>query len=186
MKKQKIILASFGLLVVLQLWTPAAMIWNRETVLETGKAFKFRAVPVDPTDPFRGKYLVLSFLQNRAPMKSERQWAHGETIFVQLQVDGEGFANVHSVHKKSPGNGADFVTATVAGLTADSAASVLIEWPFNRFYMEENKAYGAEQVYHKSLADSNNIVYALVRVKNGNAVLDNVFINDKPIVTYLK
>ncbi len=80
----------------------------------------------------------------------------------------------------------NFVKTAVNYLSYDSAETVFVVWPFERFYMEESKAQGAEKVYNRSLADSNNITYALVKVKDGDAVLENVFINDKPIVSYFK
>ena len=185
MKYKKIIWISFALLVLLQLWTPAAMIWNREAILKTGKAFKFRCAPVDPNDPFRGKYIILGFDENSLQQQEALKWQSGETIYVQLKNDSAGFANINSVHKIKPGNQTDFIKAKV-NFSNDSNNEVFIEWPFNRFYMEESKASEAEQVYIKSAADSSNKTYSLVKVKNGDAVLENVFINDKPINFYLK
>lgn len=186
MNRKKIILMSFGLLVILQLWTPAAMIWNKENVLKTGKAFKFRSMPVDPNDPFRGKYIVLSFSENSYKNKEKINWETGEMIYVQLTTDSAGFAKIFSIHKDKPGRGIDFVKTTLNYIDSDNTKTVFINWPFERFYMEESKAYDAEQAYVKSMADSNNITYALVKVKNGDAVLENVFINDKPIASFIK
>ena len=186
MSNKKIILISFGLLVLLQLWTPAAMIWNREKVLKTGKTFKFRSAPVDPNDPFRGKYIVLSFSENGYENAEKTNWEPGETIYVQLTTDSAGFAKIFSLHKVKPGKGIDFVKTTINYINSDNSKTVFIDWPFERFYMEESKAYEAEQVYIKSAADSNSVTYALVKVKNGDAVLENVFINDKPIVSFIK
>lgn len=186
MKYKKIIFISFALLVFLQLWTPAAMIWNREAILKTGKVFKFRCAPVDPNDPFRGKYIILGFDENSLQQQEELKWQSGETIYVQMKNDSAGFAKIYAVHKTKPGNQTDFIKAKVDYFSNDSNNEVFIAWPFNRFYLEESKAYAAEQEYVKSLADSNNITYALVKVKNGDAVLENVFINDKPINFYIK
>lgn len=184
MRHKKIILLCFGLVVLLQLWTPASMIWNRESVLKTGSTYKFRAAPVDPTDPFRGKYIVLSFSESSFVDTAQNDWASGDPVYVALARDAAGFAVIQSLHRQPPRNGVDFVATTVSYIGSDSTGSVVVEWPFNRFYMEESKAYPAEQLYVKSLADSNNVTYALVKVKKGEAVLQNVFINNKPIATY--
>ncbi len=80
MNNKKIILISFALLVLLQIWTPAAMIWNREDVLRSGKAFKFRSAPVDPNDPFRGKYIILSFRENGFKNPGRIKWVSGEIL----------------------------------------------------------------------------------------------------------
>jgi uncharacterized membrane-anchored protein len=174
------------LLVLLQLWTPAAMIWNREDVLRSGKAFKFRSAPVDPNDPFRGKYIILSFKDNTFKNREKAAWTTGETAYVQLTTDSAGYATILEAFKNKPGRGVDFVKTTINYINSDSAHTVAVVWPFERFYMEESKAHNAEKIYSQSLADSNNITYALVKVKDGDAVLENVFINEKPIVSYLK
>ncbi len=186
MNYKKILWICFGLLVLLQLYTPAAMIWNREAVLKTGKAFKFKSAPVDPNDPFRGKYIVLSFAENSFKLNAPANWESGETIYVLLGNDSAGFAKIISVQAAKPLAGADFIKATVNYFSGSGTKEVFIEWLFSRFYMEESKAYNAEQEYIKSSADSSSITYALVKVKNGDAVLENVFINDKPIASYLK
>jgi len=52
--------------------------------------------------------------------------------------------------------------------------------------MEESKAKPAEDAFRKAQRDSlPNNTYALVYVKDGKAVLDNVFINDVPIAKYV-
>jgi uncharacterized membrane-anchored protein len=186
MNNKKITWIGFGLLVVLQLWTPAAMIWNKENVLKTGRAFKFLSAPVDPNDPFRGKYIILSFNVNSYTNKENIPWETGETVYVQLATDTAGYTVIHSLHKNKPAQPIDFVKTKINYLGYDSVKTVFIEWPFDRFYMEESKAYHAEQAYIKSSADSTHKTYALVKVKNGDAVLENVFINNIPIAAYIK
>ncbi len=186
MGNKKVMLICFGLLVLLQLWTPAAMIRNREAVLRSGKIFKFRSAPVDPNDPFRGKYITLNFRDNSHMDKSGLKWLAGEDVFVQVDLDLEGYTRIHSLHKKPPTRGTDFIKAQINYTSSDGAGTVFIDWPFVRFYMEEGKAGDAEKAYNRALADSSNITYATVKVKEGDAVLENIFINDKPIVYYLK
>ncbi len=186
MNNKMIILTCFVLLVLLQLWTPAAMVWNRESVLRSGKGFKFRAAPVDPNDPFRGKYIILSFKESTFKNREKTGWEQGETAYVQLTTDSAGYATIFAAHKNKPVSTVDFVKTTINYVSSDSAKTVAVVWPFERFYMEESKAHNAEKIYSRSLADTNNITYALVKIKDGDAVLENVFINEKPIVSYLK
>ena len=52
--------------------------------------------------------------------------------------------------------------------------------------MNENKASNAEVTYAESMTDEKNKTYALVAVKNGEAVIKDVLINDisvKDLVT---
>lgn len=186
MYSKKIIWIGFVLMVLLQLWAPAAMIFNKETVLKDGKAYKFRSAPVDPNDPFRGKYIVLRLEAAGFKPGSTQQWKAGETVYVQVAQDTAGFARIAGLHKRMPLPADDMIKATIDYVGYDSLKEVFIEWPFERFYMEESKAPEAEKAYTKAAADSNQKAYALVKVKNGDAVLQNVFINDHPISYYIK
>jgi uncharacterized membrane-anchored protein len=162
------------------------MIWNRENILKKGKVFKFRSAPIDPNDPLRGKYIILRFRENVYKNKEKTDWKAGEDVYVRLTTDSAGYAIIHSLHKNKPAGEIDFVKSTIYYLSYDSEKNVFVHWPFERFYMEESKAYDAEQAYNKSTADSSSITYSQVKVKNGEAVLENVFINDKPIVSFIK
>lgn len=186
MINKKIIWICFALLVLLQLWVPASMIYNRESVLKNGKAFKFRSAPVDPNDPFRGKYIILRFEENIYREQHGINWVDVTTAYAQLTMDSAGYAGILYLHKKKPETSSDYIKVKIAKNFSNSANEVFIEWPFDRFYMEESKAGAAEQVYIKSTADSSNTTYALVKVKDGDAVLQDVFINNKPIASYIK
>jgi hypothetical protein len=63
---------------------------------------------------------------------------------------------------------------------------VFIEYPFDRFYMEESKAFDAERLYSETQGDSTKKTYAVVNVRNGNAVLMDVHINGVPIRDVVK
>ena len=62
-----------------------------------------------------------------------------------------------------------------------------IDYPFERYYMEESKAYDAERTYRESLRDTiEHSTYALVYVKEGRAVVDDVLIDDISIKDIVK
>jgi uncharacterized membrane-anchored protein len=184
MNNKKIIWIAFLLLVLLQLWAPASMIYNRESVLKNGASYKFRTAPVDPGDPFRGKYIVLSFEEDSFVDTATIKWEVGEDVYVQLRTDTGGYARIRSLHKKKPA-AQNYIKAKVAFVGFDNVKEVFINWPFDRFYMEESKAFTAEQEYIKSTRDSSKVTYALVKVKKGEAVLENVFINNQPIANFI-
>ena len=53
--------------------------------------------------------------------------------------------------------------------------------------MEESKAKPAEDAYRKAQRDTiPNNTYALVYIKEGKAVLENVIINEVPIADYVE
>lgn len=177
MNNRKLILLFFILVALIQLYVPAKMILGREDILLTGKAFKFKTMPVDPNDPFRGKYITLRFKENLIQVKNENDWVGNEPIYVILKTDKDGYAGIQAVSKVKPADNLYFVKARVEYVTGDSSKNLTVSYPFDRFYMEESKAPEAEKIYRKSLADTNQVTYGLVNIKDGEAVLKDVLIN---------
>ncbi len=187
MSSKKIILSAFILTVFVQLTVPVKMILDREDILNNGTEYKFRTAPIDPTDPFRGKYITLWYEEDLVEIQTHEKWIQGETVFVLLSTDDEGFAEIRSVAKKEPNSSnSEYVKARVNYFFQDNSNTIRIDYPFNRFYMEESKAYGAELAYRESQTDTTQTAYALVSIKEGDAVLKDVLINDIPIRELVK
>jgi len=159
------------------------MIVESEDAIITGAAYKFKTRPIDPTDPFRGKYITLQYEMNHFETIDSTHVV-GEEIYVYLKNDDEGFAEVSQISKKPMDIEADYVRARV---TYYYKGKVNFQLPFNTFYMEETKAYDAELAYIKANRDSlSNNVYALVYVKDDQVVLKDVLIDDIPIQEYVE
>lgn len=186
MHNLKIILTIFILMALVQIFVPAKMILDREDVLQSGVAYKFRTAPIDPNDPFRGKYVALNFSDNTFEMDSDQDWESGQPIFVMLENDPNGFAKIQSVSQEKPSNDEDFLKANVSFISGDKNQILNIYYPFDRYYMEESKAEKAEEIYLESQIDTNQVAYALVHIKNGHAVLKDVMINDTSIREMVK
>jgi uncharacterized membrane-anchored protein len=175
----------FVVLALIQLSVPAAMVFKNQSVLNSGTAYKFKTRPIDPTDPFRGKYITLSFDMNKATT-TDTLWQNSTDIYVYLKTDSLGYAAVKSVSPFKTNTDDDFVIAQTYGYYQKSNV-IDFMLPFDRFYMEESKAYPAEMAYRKASRQGlANNTYALVYVKNGYSVLEDVFINDVPIGTYVE
>jgi uncharacterized membrane-anchored protein len=177
MTNKKILLSVFILVAIVQLYVPAKMILDREDILNTGKDYKFKTEPIDPNDPFRGKYITLRYEEDMIEIQNEADWVSGEIIYVFLTPDKEGFAKVQSVSKENGTNNQDFLKAKVNYVTSNGSNKLTIDYPFDRYYMEESKAYDAELTYRKSQLDTTEIAYAVVSIKDGEAVLKDVLIN---------
>ncbi len=174
---------AFVVLALVQLFVPLKMILDREDVLELGQAFKFKTAPVDPNDPFRGKYINLRFEANQFPITQTDEWIMNQEVFVHLATNAEGYAQIEDVTKTPPETSVPYVQARISSI----APNVLfLEYPFDRYYMEESKAYDAEQLYRESLSDTLNTTYALVHIKEGEAVLADVMVNETPIKEAVK
>jgi len=180
MINRKLSVFFFILVALVQLYVPVKMIFDRENVLETGAEFKFKTAPIDPNDPFRGKYITLNYLDNNYRVKDDGSWVDGESVFVTFLNNKDGFAFIGAVSKEKPLNSQDFLKTKMRLIhpdNFDSKVKLLIEYPFDRYYMGEFKANDAELAYNKSLQDTTRITYALVMIKNGDAVLKDVLID---------
>lgn len=186
MENRKLMITLFVLVAAIQLAVPGKMIWDRQRILETGKEFKFETAPIDPTDPFRGKYIVLSYKENSFKISSPNHYTNGETIFAILKENQNGYAIIKAISKERPKDNVDFVKARVESISDFPTTTLTISYPFTRFYMEESKAYEAEQAFVKSQRDSTKITYALVNIKNGEAVLKDVLIDGISVVDLKK
>ena len=175
--KKTILVPAFILMVLAQLYFPARMIFHKESILTTGTEYKFRTAPIDPYDPFRGKYILLNFNANSVKVADADDWMSGDQVFVDLTTDSAGYASVLSVSKSEPDSYDNYIKASISLIIYDTLNTVFIQYPFDRFYMEESIAPAAEQTYNAAAVDSNQVAYALVLVKNGEAVVKDVLID---------
>ncbi|MBV6504643.1 MAG: hypothetical protein ILNGONEN_00193 [Syntrophorhabdaceae bacterium] len=172
----------FAVLSVFQLAVPVWMIANREMTLRDGKSFRFRTAPVDPYDAFRGRFVALQVSPNFAPRSKSENFAENKKVFAQLDEDNEGFAKVIAVSTPRP-VGSDYVTCRVNSFT-DSL--VYLQFPFDRYYMDEHAAPAAEAAYREHSRREVQDVYVTVRVKDGNTVVEELFIAGMPIREFLR
>lgn len=182
MKTKHLLLSAFAIVAVLQAAAPLKMIYDSEMTERQGTTYKFKTEPIDPTDPFRGKYITLNYDISTIPTK-DTTWLRNEKVYVAFGRDTDGFAKVVDVSREEPESG-DYVFTKVAYYYTDD---LHIDLPFDRYYMEESKAYDAEVAYRDYNRDTVNLkpAYALVAIKDGNAVLKDVIIGGIPIKDYV-
>ncbi|MBN9283384.1 MULTISPECIES: GDYXXLXY domain-containing protein [Flavobacterium] len=181
--KTKHLLLLFGLVALVQIIVPASMIFKNQEILKNGTVYKFKTAPVDPNNPFVGKYISLNYNLNSFP-STDSIWEGSDKIYLYLTRDQKGFAAIKSVSKvKRNDTKDDFVVAKV---NYAFGGKVYFNLPFNTYYMEEGKAYDAEVAYREQQNDTITYpTYALVHIKDGQAVLSDVIIKDIPIKDYV-
>ena len=174
----------FLAVALVQIAVPLGMITSAEQVIGKGAAFKFKTRPVDPNDPFRGKFLVLGFEADSYISYEQLSWQKGQEVFVHLETGTDGFARVAFLSQEQPPEKANtYVKASVQrSFTVDSGRKVLIDYPFDRFFVEETKAPKLEQVYRELNREEGTLVYALVNVRNGQAVLQDLMVNGRSLL----
>lgn len=180
MISKKIIIPLFLLVSAAQLYVPASMIWTREKVIAEGEVYFFETAPIDPSDPFRGKYVRLNFKNETILIDSINDWVRHQEVYLLLEKDPAGFVRYSQVSAEPPPNTTAYLKVEVNYISPGSG-ELHFNLPFDRFYMEESKAKPAEEVYMASTRSNNDITYAVVSVKNGEAVLRDVMINGKSL-----
>lgn len=178
MNTKYILLLVFALVAAAQLYIPVSMISEQEDILKTGKVFKFKTAPIDPNDPFRGKYVTLNFDNTVFKIIGDHPYSQGEDVYAQIRENEEGFVEILKLHHDRPSENIDFVKAKIGYINIMNDTTIVpIDYPFNRYYMEESKAAKAEETYAVAQIDSSKTAYAIVKIKNGDAVLEDVMID---------
>lgn len=173
----------FAVMVIAQLAVPFLMIGSREDVLESGVAYKFRCGPVDPYDVMRGRYVALSFPDTQLENWNGQYFDGSETAYAVLGIDEEGMAKIADVTLVPPTSG-DYLRVTAyGGGTAD--ATLWVTLPFDRYYMDEYMAPAAEVAYREQSRTEEG-AHALIRVFEGEGVIQGLYFGEVPIEEYLR
>lgn len=182
---QKFLIA-FLALATIQWAIPARIIIKKNEVLEKGQSFKFQTEPVDPSNPFKGKYITLNFTENSFTDTGQNHFGD-EEVFVSVSTGPGGYAVVNAVSTMEPGGHTSYVKAKIYSTSRrDDSTTIFLDYPFDEFYMDEFKAPQAENIYRDSNRNSSNKTYALVKIWKGQAVIEDVLINGIPIRNLIK
>ncbi|MCD4779747.1 MAG: GDYXXLXY domain-containing protein [Candidatus Omnitrophica bacterium] len=173
----------FVVLVIAQLSVPVSMIYSKERILKQGELLYFKTAPVDPYDIFRGRYVALNIdEQHRTFHDTQRQdIIYNQTIYVIYDRDSQGFAVVRDISTLKPRT--KTYIRTRMSYRADKN-SIHFSLPFDRFYMNENKAQRAEDLYRQNSRRDKQSAHIAVRVLNGAGVIEDLYIGGKPILDY--
>lgn len=175
----KLRLIIFFVVALTQIAVPASMIWKRQRTLNEGRLWKFRTAPVDPVDAMRGRYLSLRFEAEQFPYS--QRLPYGETVYIKLKGDADGFAAVDQV-SETPTAGDDVVQAEGLGSYQEKGR---VKFSFDRLWVTEANAPAAEKAYAAHSRREKIDAYATVRVHNGDAGVEELFIAGQPLREYL-
>lgn len=175
--KQTIIFFLFLVVAFLQIATPFALIRKHEAILKEGETFKFRTAPIDPFDAFRGRYVALRLEQDKVPMPEGMDLKSGDRICAGVTTGEDGFARISGLSKDPPG-GLPYMKVKVRYI---SGKDVFLDLPIDRYYMEEKAAKLAETVYRAHSRADKRDAYVVVRIKDGDAAIDKLYIGEKPV-----
>lgn len=184
---RKTAVALFIVLSLVQIGVPLATIRTHEDTLRNGTPYKFRTAPVDPYDAFRGRYVALNYANTTASSTIQEPPPYGTQVYVGLQTDAEDYAEFHGLSMNPPDSG-DYLRVFFLYADPEYPGMAQFRLPFDRFFMEESLAPRAEAAYLQfgNIPDnSTDNTYALVRVRSGRAVIEDLYIRDTPIHEFL-
>lgn len=182
MKKLRLVI--YLLIAAAQLAVPASMIWKRQHTLSYGRVWKFRTAPADPIDIVRGRYLRLRFAAEEFAWPKTLPNA-GRTVYVRLKEDDAGFAVVEDISDKRPASGNnDVVPADLYGSSREGTERV--HFQFDEMWVTEGDAMAAETAYREHSRQGHADAYATVRIRDGDAAIEQLFIGDKPLREFLR
>ena len=167
----------FGLLALAQLAVPASLIWKREQTLRRGSVWRFRTAPVDPVDAFRGRYVALEFEVEGHEISPPPNADYGQTVFVTMRQNAEGFAEIDRVNPSRPA-GDDFIEAQLRGKT--------VSLPFDKYWVTERDAPAAEAAYRAQSRREKRNAFVMVRVFRGDAAIEQLYLDGLPLGDYLR
>lgn len=180
--KRRLALGLFLCLALVQLAVPASMIARHELTLQYGRQYRFQTAPVDPYDPFQGRYVALSLQANTAPTLPGITLTLGQRVYAILTEDAAGFATIASLSLAPPGGDTYFQTSV--NYVNDDRVQIAL--PFDRYYTDEHLAPAAERAYWQHSRPQAREAYITVRVRKGLAVLEELYIAGKPLREFLQ
>lgn len=196
--KTKWIFIGYAVLVLL---IPIYMVGSSANILSNGKLYKFRMEGYDPFDFFRGNYLRVR-IDTRGIPTDKDDWVPGETVYLSIDVDQDGYAFFDEALEEPPSSG-DYMVSKVDRLNGFSRSvtgfvtggmfgsdsefrqkTVDVEIPNNlgKYFITEEYAEDGEF----ALRRARGFATVHVRVKNGNVRLQDIYLGKKPIMEFLE
>jgi uncharacterized membrane-anchored protein len=181
--------ALLAALCVLQLGVPASLVLRHEQTLASGTPWRFQAAPVDPADPYRGRYVRLGYAAEDAavPLADAAQAyvAHGTRMYAELAAGADGFARFVRLHALRP-SGVEYADVFVQGMRepgdgeSPGAPAAFVRLPIDRYYLPEEAAPEVEAAYARASREARGRTYVEARVRDGHAAITALVIDGAP------
>jgi|GEM_PF-82252 len=183
MRNKSFIWIIFGVMVLVQWYVPSRVIFEQETILENGREYRFLTRPIDPVDPFRGRYVRLRFEAEKVNLdQPDTNFQAGEKLYASLKTDSAGYTVLNQLLKNPPEDEDYLMVSYRYGNYNDQV--VTVELPFDKFFMQEDLAEIAEGLPSRS--DLDQAGYAVVKILDGKVVLEDVRVNEQSLTDWAK
>jgi hypothetical protein len=180
-------LAVFVVAAVAQWLLPLAGIWQHERVIARGTVVRIECGAPDPYDPLRGRYLAVQPAESRVPKPEGITDRDAVPVWATLVAGEDGLSRIESLSLE-PVAGPTVIRLVAKWPHWDGAplpVTVFVEWPFDRFYLNERLAPEADKLVAERFRDGKRTV-AEVRLLDGRAVLTDVLLDGVSIRDVVK
>lgn len=178
----------FIVMAIAQLGVLAWIILGQERILKQGEVFLFKTAPVDPRDPFRGEYVRLDFAAEEGPWTMPDTMAYGRSdYYAVLATDSEGYATVTTLLTNAPEAG-PYIKVKAMSWGGKQIDRIML--PFDRYYLQEGDGPRTEDLLQPTWNEGEVTpglpAHAVVRVLDGEAVVEDLIVDGKPLREWLK
>lgn len=180
--KTKLILFAVSAFILLLI--PLIQIFRYETVISKGESFIFKCKPVDPYDPFRGRYVRIRIGNEvkigKTAVDLTREWS-GIPGWTWIEKDKDGFARCAGFSHDKPESGGTYAKCKLHKTwNSKNTEEWQVELEPDRVFMNEKLAPQAEA------AQRNNECSVELKIYDGKVVPVKLLMNNKPMIEQLK
>ena len=169
----------FAVAALAQWLVPLVGVWQHERIIARGVAVRFECAAPDPYDPFRGRFLAVRPAETMVlapegmPNRADRVMV---PVWATLVADEHGLSHIQTLSLE-PVSGPTVIRlgACLSGET-NGAKMVSINWPLDRFYLNERLAPDADRLVAERLGRGKPPV-AEIRLLDGQAVLTDILLD---------
>ncbi|MBK9109453.1 MAG: GDYXXLXY domain-containing protein [Saprospiraceae bacterium] len=173
---------SFIILALIQIAIPVKMILDNEKIHAQGKEYRLKAKLEYPDATLSGKYIRLSYEQDKFPVEHDSIWQNGETVFVVFKTDSSGYAVIDSLFKSKPEFTPNFVEAKIKFTQKEDICRVYLEYPFEKFFLEESRLSNEAMKNLRTRTESAQSVQSIIRIHSGKAAIKDILIDGGSIL----
>lgn len=203
MKKSTYIISLITLIIAIiaTFFVPIRQIVKYEEVIQNGESLKFKLEGFDPYDAFRGRFVNIRLQINPIVFRTPRDrdgldisWGKNP-CYLEFVREKDGFGKLVNYSQK-PILNSNFVAKGVISSSGEKyetnedksfnynrIVSISPTLDLTRFYMNEYLAPKAEKELQK--VEIRDKAYAVVKIKDNIAIIENIYIDDIPLFKYL-
>lgn len=170
----------FALAAVAQWAVPLSAVWQHERVIARGVPVRIRCAAPDPYDPLRGRYLAVRPEETELPEPDGMPERGAVPVWATLMADADGLSTIASLSLEPLSGPAVIRLMAARHPWKRDAETVLLQWPFDRLYLNERLAPDADRIVAERFRDGKKPV-AEIRLLDGRAVLVDLLVDGESI-----